>query len=273
MNTLLQTLMETTPQQSGDVYGLLEFQSRTALVTGAGSGIGLALVDQLLADPGIGLVYAGCRKPEFSFALNERAAEDSRLKVIALDVTDASSVVAAASLIQEAEKLDLVINTAGILHSVSGMRPEKRLADINTDDLLLAYDVNALGALRLAVELEPLLKASKAAQFISLSARVGSISDNNLGGWYAYRASKAALNMLLKTLAIEWSRARPVITCAALHPGTVSTALSDPFTADGFSGKVFTPAESATHLLAVINDLTANESGGFYAWDGQEIPW
>ena len=123
------------------------------------------------------------------------------------------------------------------------------------------------------MELEPLLKASRTPRFVSLSARVGSIGDNRLGGWYAYRASKAALNMLLKTLAIEWRRSMPTLVCAALHPGTVATALSDPFVSGRNVRQLFTPKESAGHLLNVLNDLTPDDSGGFYAWDGQEIPW
>ena len=274
MDSLSQNDTQSTSQSPGnDASATPNMPSRTALITGAGSGIGLALVDALLASTDYGRVYAGCRKPEASCTLRERNAEDPRLQVVELDVTDNASVAAAAEQMHDAHQLDLVINTAGVLHNVDGMRPEKRLAEINTNDLLRAYDVNALGAMRLAVELESLLKASKSARFVSLSARVGSIGDNQLGGWYAYRASKAALNMLLKTLAIEWSRARPAITCAAVHPGTVSTALSDPFTSNGYQGKVFTPGEAATQILEVIDGLGPDKSGGFYAWDGQEIPW
>jgi NAD(P)-dependent dehydrogenase (short-subunit alcohol dehydrogenase family) len=256
-----------------DANNSAEMLLTTALITGANSGIGLALVDQLLTDADIGIIYACCRKPASSVDLKSRASKDPRVKIIALDVTDDSSIKAAANLISKTKKIDLIINTVGVLHNASGMRPEKRIADIDMDNLLLAYDVNALGTLRLAIGFQTLLKASKSAKFICLSARVGSVSDNKLGGWYAYRASKAALNMLLKTLAIEWSRLSPPITCAALHPGTVSTALSEPFTGDGYRGKVFSPREAASQLVSVINELTPEQSGGFFAWDGKHIPW
>jgi NAD(P)-dependent dehydrogenase (short-subunit alcohol dehydrogenase family) len=153
------------------------------------------------------------------------------------------------------------------------MRPEKRLKDVDFDDLLLSFDVNALGMMRLATELEPLLRASRAPRFVTLSARVGSIADNRLGGWYAYRASKAALNMLLRTLSIEWSRSMPKLICVALHPGTVSTALSAPYVATNRTRRLFTPAEAAENLLGVIEELEPEDSGGFYAWDGKEVPW
>ena len=243
-----------------------------ALVTGASSGIGLALVDQLLADESCSLVYAGCRSPEQSFALRDRAAEEPRLQPIRLDVTDSHSIRLAVEQMAEIGRLDVVINTAGVLHSVDGMKPEKRLADVDTNALLRAYDVNALGMLRLAMELEPLLKASRTPRFVSLSARVGSISDNRLGGWYAYRASKAALNMLMRTLSIEWSRLRPPIVCAVLHPGTVDTALSAPFTANHRT-RLFSPAEAAANLLGVIGGLSPERNGEFLAWDGTIIPW
>ena len=109
--------------------------------------------------------------------------------------------------------------------------------------------------------------------FTSLSARVGSIGDNRLGGWYAYRASKAALNMFIRTLSIEWARLRPPIICAALHPGTVATKLSAPFTQQKKSSTVFTPRQSAEYLLAVIAGLTQQDSGSFLAWNGETIPW
>ncbi|MBT8422756.1 MAG: SDR family NAD(P)-dependent oxidoreductase [Gammaproteobacteria bacterium] len=245
---------------------------RVALVTGASSGIGLAMVQRLLKNPELTTVYAGCRHPESDAVLVELADSDPRVELVRIDVTKTGSLEQAAALMRATGYLDLLVNTAGILHSPAGLQPEKRLKDVNTDDLLLAYDVNALGAMRLAIAMEPLLRKGRRPRFVSLSARVGSISDNRLGGWYAYRASKAALNMLLRTLAIEWARGKPGIVCAALHPGTVATALSEPFTS-GYTGTLFSPEQAAQQLLDVILSLDSDDSGGFYAWDGEQIPW
>ena len=255
-----------------DLDGGTARAERIALVTGAGSGIGFGLVQQLLKDDRYRTIFAACRAPAEHPELLKLADDEHRLHVLPLDVTDNNSIQAAVETMSEHGRLDLVINTAGVLHQQGGMRPEKRLADLNFDDLLLAYDVNALGAMRLAVALEPLLKGSRTPQFASLSARVGSIGDNRLGGWYGYRASKAALNMLLRTLAIEWKRVMPQITCVALHPGTVQTDLSAPFTVNS-RRTVFHPNEAAEQLLDVIQNLGPEQNGGFYAWDGQEIPW
>jgi NAD(P)-dependent dehydrogenase (short-subunit alcohol dehydrogenase family) len=196
-----------------------------------------------------------------------------RLTVLRVDVTDEPGIERAmADIAALSPRLDLVINTAGVLHDEGGLRPERRLQDVQPDQLLRAFDVNALGTLRLARGAERLLRASPSARFVSLSARVGSIGDNRLGGWYAYRASKAALNMLMRTLSIEWSRLRPPIVCAVLHPGTVDTPLSAPFTANRRS-RVFSPAEAAANLLGVIAGLSPARNGEFLAWDGTAIPW
>jgi NAD(P)-dependent dehydrogenase (short-subunit alcohol dehydrogenase family) len=255
------------------VDGHAAVDDRIALVTGAGRGIGLALIERMLADDNFSIIFAGSRAPEESAELVRAAAEDSRLRLLKLDVTDTNSLKHACERMLSTGRIDLVINTVGVLHTENGMQPEKRLADINFDDMLLALDVNALSMMRLAIELEPLLSASDTPQFVSLSARVGSIEDNQLGGWYAYRASKAALNMLLRTLAIEWARKMPKISCVALHPGTVATDLSAPFTNNTPDSKVFRPAECADHLLEVIDQLGPEQNGGFYAWDGKEVPW
>jgi len=263
-------LRHTPDDPNTDQRGALA--ERVILVTGASTGLGLALVDRLLAQDQCATLYAGCRDISKAIALKELAAQDERLQLVQLDVTDEASARAAAAQMQASGRLDLVINTVGILHQPDGMQPEKRLTDIRFDDLLLAYDVNALGALRLALALESLLAGSRTPRFVSLSARVGSISDNRAGGWYAYRASKAALNMLLRTLAIEWARKMPAISCVALHPGTVATELSRPFT-PRTRLTVFNPDEAAQNLLSVIEQLEPDQNGGFYAWDGQEVPW
>jgi len=135
-----------------------------------------------------------------------------------------------------------------------------------------SYRINAIGPALVAKHFLPLLTRERKAMFAALSARVGSIEDNQLGGWHAYRASKAALNMLLKTLSIELARQNPTAICVGLHPGTVDTRLSEPFQRGVPEGKLFSPQKSARHLLNVFDTLSPEQSGQIFAWDGQRIP-
>jgi len=135
------------------------------------------------------------------------------------------------------------------------------------------FAVNAAGPALVAKHLLPLTPRDQVSAFAAISARVGSIGDNALGGWYGYRASKAALNMLIHTAAIEHRRTRPLGLCVALHPGTVDTGLSKPFQAGVPAGKLFTPDQSAAAMMAVLDGLGPEATGGFYAWDGATIPW
>ena len=168
---------------------------------------------------------------------------------------------------------NLVINCSGILHG-ERLSPERRARDFNYDDIQRVFAVNTFGvALMLKHGIENMPRRGRCL-LISLSARVGSIGDNRLGGWYSYRASKAAQNMLVKTAAHEIKRRNPDAVVAALHPGTVDTSLSQPFTKRLKSGhQLLHPNESARHLTHVMSALTPNDSGGFFAWDGQPIPW
>jgi NAD(P)-dependent dehydrogenase (short-subunit alcohol dehydrogenase family) len=144
---------------------------------------------------------------------------------------------------------------------------------MSLESLTTLFAVNAAGPALVAKHLLPLTPRDRPAKFAALSARVGSIGDNQLGGWYAYRASKSALNMLIRTLAIEHRRTRPMGICVALHPGTVDTALSAPFLSSVPDGKLFSPKRAAESLLAVLDSLGPDANGGFYAWDGTPIPW
>ena len=144
------------------------------------------------------------------------------------------------------------------------------LAQVEADSLVMAFRVNALGPLLVAKAFEPLLKRSRQARFASLSARVGSIGDNRLGGWYAYRATKAALNQMTRTLSIQWRRLTHPILCVALHPGTVETS----FTANYAGRHTMVPADkAAANLLAVIAGLYPEQTGGFFDYSGAEMPW
>lgn len=246
--------------------------SSVALVTGAADGIGLALVERLLERPWISRVFASTRDLATARHLTGGAASDPRLCPLELDLTDAVQLQNAAATIEEVGRLDLVVNTAGVLHAGNDFRPERRLRDVRAGNLVRAFETNAVAGMLLAQAVEPLLRAAQQPVFATLSARVASIADNRLGGWYAYRASKAALNMLIKTLSIEWSRFTPQITCVALHPGTVRTALSAPFVANR-EDHIFSPTRSADYLLDVIGSLQPAQTGNFYAYDGQRIPW
>ena len=171
----------------------------------------------------------------------------------------------------EVGSVDLLINCAGILHESDQVTPDRRLQDIDRRSVLRSFEVNALGALLVLREFEVLLKRSAAARVMALSARVGSIEDNRLGGWFGYRASKAALNQLIRTAAIEWSRLPRPILCVAMHPGTVDTELSRPFSRGART--IFPPTLAAEQLLDVLHGLGVEDSGGFFAWDGSRIPW
>jgi hypothetical protein len=154
-----------------------------------------------------------------------------------------------------------------------GRAPEKSFRNLDVEALVEAFRVNAAGPALVARHVLPLLPRDGRSVFAALSARVGSIGDNRLGGWHAYRASKAALNMIVRTLAVELARTRPEAICVALHPGTVDTDLSRPFQKGVPEGRLLTPAQSAERLTAVLDGLTPGDSGGFFAWDGKPIPW
>jgi NAD(P)-dependent dehydrogenase (short-subunit alcohol dehydrogenase family) len=246
------------------------------LIQGASRGIGLEFVRQCLAEPRVGQVVATCRRPDAAAPLAALGqAHAGRLSIVSLDVTDESSVADAASRVRaELARLHLVVNCAGVLHDAAqGMAPEKRLADLRLPALLYAHAVNALGPLLVARHFEPLLAHPERAVFASISARVGSIEDNRLGGWYAYRGSKAAQNMYTRTLAVEWARSRRNVICVALHPGTTDTDLSRPFQANVPTDKLFAVERTVAQLLQVIDRLQAADTGSFLSWDGSRIPW
>ena len=166
--------------------------------------------------------------------------------------------------------IDMVIVATGILHSVT-VQPEKTLRDLNEESFQELFKVNTILPALIAKHFIPHLRTQGPSYFAALSARVGSISDNRLGGWYAYRASKAALNMIIKTLAIETKRRNKKACIVGLHPGTVDSSLSKPYQSNVKIDALFDPAFSAEKLLSVLTRCTPDDSGKCFAWDGNEI--
>jgi NAD(P)-dependent dehydrogenase (short-subunit alcohol dehydrogenase family) len=193
----------------------------------------------------------------------------SRRTSPSFDLLDEASLARAASFAAVKEPLRLVIDATGFLHD-RRQSAEKSWRQLDVARLARSFALNAIGPALMMKHVLPLLPRSGKAVFATLSARVGSIRDNWLGGWYSYRASKAALNQLVRTAAVELARRSPDALCIALHPGTVATALSAPFAATGL--EVHPPPVAARHLLAVIDQLTAGASG-FFDWRGQPVPW
>ncbi len=239
-------------------------QPALAVVFGASGGIGAALVDRLCHETNVARVFAFSRSPN-------RATSD-RLITGQFDLEDEASISAAAQAVSAEGVPRLVIVATGRLHDGEAMQPEKDWRALSADQLAHSFTLNTIGPALIAKHFLPQLPRQGRSIFAALSARVGSIGDNRIGGWYGYRASKAALNMMLRTLAIELARKRPEAICVGLHPGTVDTGLSKPFQSGTSPEKLFSPEFSAGMLLGVLDGLRAGDTGGVFAWDGKRVP-
>jgi NAD(P)-dependent dehydrogenase (short-subunit alcohol dehydrogenase family) len=246
----------------------------TRLVIGANRGIGLALVRAQLARPEVTRLVATHRAGSNLDELRELEAQwPGKLLTASLEVTDPRDLAELGRLAREFDGgFDLVIHAAGILHE-GEMGPEKSLARCEPDQLMRLFEVNSVAPLMTARALLPAQPRKKRFVFAALSAMVGSIGDNRLGGWYGYRASKAALNQFMRTLSNECRVSHPQAAVVALHPGTTDTALTRPFQRNIDPQRLYTPEQTAERLLSVIDGLKPADSGRFYNWDGSEIPW
>ena len=235
-----------------------------AVVFGAGGAIGAALTRHLLASGRYPAVHAGVRR-------GTAPALPAAAQRFEFDLDDEASLAAALAAIDQPPALVLV--ATGLLHDAArGIAPEKSWRALDPAAMAAVYAANAIGPALIAKHCLPRLPRGERAVFAVLSARVGSIGDNRLGGWHSYRASKAALNMLVRNFAIELGRSHPRALAVALHPGTVDSRLSAPFQRGVAPGKLFSPEQSAGHLLAVLDRLTPADSGGLFAWDGTRLP-
>ena len=220
------------------------------IIVGANGGIGAALAAELT-------------KRGHVFPLSRRSTP-------AIDLLDEHSIsAAAAEFAKAAVSPGLIVVATGVLHK-GGKGPEKALRELDPDWMVENYRLNAVGPALIAKHFLPLMPRTGRVCFAVLSARVGSISDNNLGGWHSYRASKAALNMLVRNISVEWQRKNPEAIIVGLHPGTVETALSAPFKGNPAHER-FGPIQAATQLLAVLDALSPAQSGQLFAYDGGVI--
>ncbi|KAL3654611.1 hypothetical protein CASFOL_001596 [Castilleja foliolosa] len=259
-----------------------QWDGAVSMVQGASRGIGLEFVTQLLEKNEKGRVVATCRNPKGATGLLELKNKfEERLDIHQLDLTDDSTIEATAKSVQDKYGyLNLLVNASGILSIPNVLQPETTLNKVQRSSLLLTYEINAIGPILVIKHMWPLLKAGggygterDCAIVANISARVGSIGDNRLGGWHSYRASKTALNQLTKTASIEFARKKDPIACILLHPGTVDTDLSRPFQGNVPEGKLFTKEFSVQKLLNIIDNAKKSDNGKFFAWDGLEIPW
>jgi len=236
------------------------------LLVGARGGIGSALLGKLTVDAEVGRIHATHRIPV------EKTNACQRLSWRTLDLECGDSIALNTQhWLDELPSLDCLICTAGILHD-DELQPEKRLQQLHSSNLHRVFQINAVGPLTLLAGLEPLLKRARRPKVLVLSAQVGSIEDNQLGGWYSYRMSKAALNMGLKNVAIEAGRWRNDAVVMAVHPGTTHSPLSAPFTRNR-KQPVRAAADTAEHLYDLIKRAGPEHHGGFFTAQGQRLPW
>ena len=268
--------------------------NKKVLLIGGTSGIGKALLERMLEDNKVEQIFATYhrRRPIANHPNTEdpdvkepdTKNTDTKTKVVwlAMDVTSEPSIKKAIDTIgDQVDHIDWVINAVGLLHNDSH-QPEKAVKQLDPDFFIDNMKVNALPSLLIAKHIKPLLQArlkagdpseTDPAIYATISARVGSISDNKLGGWYSYRMSKAALNMGMKTLSIEWQRSLKNVCVAVMQPGTVDTPLSKPFQTNVPDEKLFQPQQCADNLLTVLSQLTVEDTGYFVDWAGKPIDW
>lgn len=253
---------------------LQQFTGANALILGASRGIGLGFIQQLLLRPNIARIFAASRHPQDAPELMALVQQyPQRLSTVALDVTDEGQISQALAHIGiQVPELHLIINCVGLLHD-GDLQPEKSLRHLKPETLLRYFRVNSMGPVLLAKHLLPLLRHGNHSLLATISARVGSIGDNYLGGWYGYRASKTALNMLMRNVAIEYRRTSPNTIVVLLHPGTTDTQLSKPFQRHVLPEKLFNVERTVTQLLRVLEQIQEGDSGEFFSWDGSRLPW
>ena len=263
--------------------------NKKVLLIGGTSGIGKALLEQMSEDNKVEQIFAtyhrrrpSANHPDTKDPDPKNTSTKDKVVWLAMDVTSEPSIKQAIDAIgDEVNHIDWVINAVGLLHNDSH-QPEKAVKRLDPEFFIDNMKVNALPSLLIAKYIKPLLQARlkagkpneiEPAIYATISARVGSISDNQLGGWYSYRMSKAALNMGMKTLAIEWSRSLKNVCVAVMQPGTVDTPLSKPFQANVPEDNLFEPQQCADNLLTVLSQLTAEDTGCFVDWAGKPIEW
>lgn len=245
---------------------MLDTGSKTILILGATGGIGGALLDLLLDEQPSATFLATYNK-------SRPALTHSRVTWIQCDVSSEDSIAELAEKLRhQGIQLNWVLNTVGILH-VEDKRPEKSITQFDADFFMTNMQVNCMPTLLLGKHLMRNMDKSKQGIFLTVSAKVGSISDNYLGGWYSYRCSKSALNMALKTVSLEFQRTLPKVSVAAVHPGTTESALSGPFTKNTAPEKLFSPVQTAAYIYDVILGLNPSVTGRFWSWDASELPW
>ena len=250
----------------------LNTQAYDALIIGASGGIGQAMAEQLIGSDQIAQLHMSHRHKTLHSSLN--GSQSSKpVHSYHLDISDTSSISRFIEQLRSTKPtLRLIINTAGILHG-NDFKPERRLADIQIQAMQQVMLANCIGHAAMISALSPLLPRQGPVILASLSARVGSISDNRLGGWYSYRASKAALNQIIKTASIELRRYNKDSICLALHPGTVATNLSAPFQKGVPEHQLFDTQLAAQRLLSVIASKTPKDSGLLFDWNNQQVPF
>ncbi len=243
------------------------------LVVGAGHGIGLGLVRVLLEDYQASQVIATYRDETKASELMSLSQEyPERLKVQRLDPLSENELKVFSQKMKESGfKIRLLLNACGYLHDEK-FTPEKRLRSFSTEYFFKCLQVNTLITPLILGAFEENIERAEETMISILSAKVGSIEDNKMGGWYSYRASKAALNMLVKTAAIEYQRTHKKLTLISMHPGTTKTSLSEPFLG-GTKYQVHLPVESARNILNVLAKRSPEDSGKFFSWNGEELPY